>query len=200
MPHGAAVKHAIDSALVPLGQKNIYVKLPSHRVFVQQNFTMREDYNRPKHKGKIRRVKAIAFNEITGMVQLPSSTSPEFIKQIYMSAGSILELDLASLRYSDKYRYDDDINKKVIPPGGYLLVAQLMCVRAAELVSVVYMESSDPTTRIDPLLRKTGHLRENQALLEQAYQDRVGSFEINPTGILLFHQRIAQNIYLSRPC
>jgi hypothetical protein len=163
---GVAVKHASESALVPLSQKYIFVKLPSHRVFVRQSFN--SNY---QARGRARRIKQIAFNEITGMTALPFISRVQQLKQSYMSTGSIIELDLASIGTNESYLYPDDINTKIIKPGGYLLAAQLVLLRGQNVSSVAYAELGETTSRIYPPLRRIGDHHGESALLEQAYQD-----------------------------
>jgi len=162
---GTAVKHASESALIPLSEKYIFVKLPSHRVFVRQSFN-----SNVQSRGR-RKIKQIVFNEISGMTALPFISRMQQLKQVYMSTGSIIELDLASIGANESYLYPNDINTKIIKPGGYLLAAQLVLIRGQNVSSVAYAELGETTSRIYPPLRSIGDHHAESALLEQAYQE-----------------------------
>jgi len=168
---GVPLKNSIDSALVPLSQKYLFVKLPSHRVFVRQGYKLVQQTN-PRMRDRKFKNRLTTFNEITGMASLPVIDRLDKVRQAYMSNTAVIELDLASIGSNDCYQFDKDINTKVIPPGGYLLAGQLVFVRGADVTSVVYIELDSSTTRKRyPVLRKIGDLHGSNALLEQAYQD-----------------------------
>ena len=168
---GVPLKNPVDSALVPLSQKYLFVKLPSHRVFVRQGYKVVEQTH-PRMRNRKFKNRLITFNELTGMASLPVINRLDNIRQVYMSNAAVIELDLASIGSNDCYQFEKDINTQAVPPGGYLLAGQLVFVRGAEVTSVVYVELDSSTTRrYYPVLRKTGDLHGSNALLEQAYQD-----------------------------
>jgi len=147
-----------NSALVPRSMKDLVVKLPEHRVFIVLGPS--------------------GPQEISGMVNLPVVNSLHGLYGMYMSAGSILEVDSKYIQYKDKYRYPRDINHKLVPPGAtYLFTGQLAIWRGDNVATVGYLEAEPEgkDLRIGPNLTKNSYLPPLKSLLEQAHLRAVKS-------------------------
>lgn len=151
---GSQTHHPEPHAHVPLNVKNLYVKLPKHRVFVQLG---------PKGNWK----------EVSGYVKLRSTTNVTDIFKAHFKNHAIIEIDMFQILKSSKYLKDGDINNKIVPcQKTYLLTGQLHLFRGKDVASVGYVEHRDYDAQykyhIGPLLRELGGLRYVAASLEQA--------------------------------
>lgn len=150
-------------ALVPMGQGPIKVKLPEHRIFLKLN----------KKGGDI------TFEEVKGTVNVPDCSSWWNLVSLYMTPGSIIEVDVRYFKESDKYATEGDIDRKYVPNGNYFYAAQLCVYRGSTLCTVGYFEkpSNDQDTSIQPILRKIDNLPPLWQQMEQEcqriYRERV---------------------------
>jgi len=177
-----------SSALIPSSMDNIVVKLPNHRVFIVLG--------------------PAGPQEIKGMVNLPVVSGLYQMYGMYMSAGSILEVDSKYIQYKDKYRFPRDINHKLVPPGAtYLFVGQLALWRGNKVTTVGYLEAEPENRdlRIGPNLIKNSYLPPLKTLLEQEHlrivqndqtkQHAVGTRVLEYAASINYHNRYLVSAY-----
>lgn len=145
---GESVPHngQSPSARVSLAEEALYIMLPKHRIFLQLN----------KNK---------KFKPINGMVQLPTIGTYFSSKEHYMTPGSIIEVDKHYVTSDSYFKWQRDINHKLVPPATYLFVGQLILWRGADVTTVSYCEH----VSIGPILRKISNLSPWISALEQVY-------------------------------
>lgn len=141
-----------SSALVPLKEKDLYIKLPDHRVFLS--------LTRNKQ-----------FVPVNGMVQLPTIGNYFSSKKNYLKTNSIIEIDKHYVGGNSHYRWKQDINHQLVAPATYLFVGQLVLWRGASVTTVGYMTHR----AIGPILRKIGNLSPILASADQAYMEAITS-------------------------
>ncbi|MAG28496.1 hypothetical protein CMI47_23455 [Candidatus Pacearchaeota archaeon] len=152
--HGTLCSEPAPHARVEQSLKNLYVKLPTHRMFIQLGI---RNSNR----------------EVTGYVRIPASSCVMDMYKFHFRNKAIVEVDLFQILKSSKYLKEGDINNKLVPAQKtYLLTGTLQVLRGSEVASVTYAEARgydwDYTQHIGPLLREIGGLRYTPAALEQA--------------------------------
>ena len=142
-----------NHALLDVAIDTVYVQLPKHRVFL-----------RVRNVGK-----RIEFEEVTGLVQVPNTTTIKRYNESYLSDGSIVEIDFQHINKDSYFIYPNDINNYFVPPNTYLLMGQLVAYRGNKVTSIGYAESLELFGSIGPNISKISDLPPIWRYAEQEY-------------------------------
>ncbi|MBC8436782.1 hypothetical protein H8D85_00500 [bacterium] len=143
-----------NSGLLDASVDTVYVQLPKHRVFLR--CTGIKDN--------------LAFEEVTGLIEVPSVTHIKNYHESYLSIGSIIEVDFENITPNSFFRYKGDIDTRRIKPTAYLLVGNLVAYRGNKVTTIAYTESLELFGPIGPNIRKINDLPPVLAALEQDFR------------------------------